>query len=231
MRALRHFAVTIFACAPLAAQAPDAPSLIRTSGRGSQPVTPDRVTISVSVSTKARTPSGSGAANARVASAIRAAIASLGIAPDSITTQGYSVELTTDPYGRDTGYVSTNTVLVRLRHLALIGRVIDTALTAGATRLTGVTYTADDVSRPALRALEQAVADARAKAEVMAKASGGKLGRLVLLTTEPTASPELGNILVPRDFSDAAAEATSITPSPLRVSAWALGQWEFVPAQ
>ena len=202
---------------------------IRTSGSGRQVISPDRVIVSISVQVRRRTPSGAGTANAALANAVRSAITALGVPPDSITTQGYSVELSI-PHATDTGFVASNTVLVRLRRLALIGRVIDTALTAGATRIAGVQYTADDTRDARRRALEEAVLQARSNAETVARASGGRLGPLITLTTERTS---VDSYLIPRDEvttgASSAEFATTITPGPLQVSAWVEARWVFVP--
>ena len=214
----------------LVAQAPSPVSRpeIRTSGSGRQVVSPDRVLVSISVQVRRRTPSGAGAANAALANAVRSAITALGVPADSITTQGYSVELNIPHPGSDTGFVASNTVLVRLRRLALIGRVIDTALTVGATRVAGVQYTADDTRDAQRGALEEAVLQARRNAETMARASRGRLGPLITMTTEQSSAAFFGNAQVTTGASSAEF-ATTITPGPLQVSAWVEARWIFVP--
>ena len=211
------------------AQAPTPPRPeIRTSGSGRHAISPDRVLVSISVQVRRRTPSGAGVANAALANAVRSAITALGVPADSITTQGYSVELNFPHPGSDTGFVASNTVLVRLRRLDLIGRVIDTALTVGATRVAGVQYTADDPHEPQRRALEEAVLQARRNAETMARASGGRLGPLINMTTEQTGVEMFGNAQITTNASSAEF-GTTITPGPLQVSAWVEARWIFVP--
>jgi uncharacterized protein YggE len=215
---------------PLLAQSPPPLSEIRTSGSATHIVQPDRVVVTVSVQTNRPTPSAAGVANATLFDSVRRAIIALGVPRDSITTQGYSVEMQVGPYAKDTSFTASNSVVVRLRRLLLIGRVIDTALTSGATRITGVGYSADDPWPTQQRALDEAVKRAHQSALTMAKAAGGRLGRLLELTTE---TPGYSDVSLREGISltEAAATAapTSITPGPLTVAAWVQGRWEFLP--
>lgn len=217
----------------VSAQSTTLRSVIRTSAKASVPVSPTRVSVAVGVSTRARWSSDAGRANAQVLNNVRAAVRALGVPEDSITTLGYNVQMTTNQSGTDTAFVATNTVLVRLREMSLIGRVIDTALAAGATGLNGVTYTVDNADGVTRKALALAVSEARLKAEIMAKASGGRLGRLIVLTTEQTAFgwPGFEEASVTTGGSSAEFSGTTITPGPMTAGAWVSGQWEFVPSR
>jgi uncharacterized protein YggE len=223
------------------------PPEIITSGQGMRTVQADRASVIVSVETRALTPSAAGAENARLNTAIRDAVAALGVPREDITTSGYTVypirrdQYAPPPYGgreavRDTGFIANNAVRVTLRrpeHLALVGRVIDTALTAGATLITGVRYEARATDQAEKEALAEAVSDARARAEAMARAAGGSLGDLVELTTGL-----MPGRMIPTSGSDYAAAArmramppTEITPREIEVRQFVTARWRFVPAR
>ena len=71
-----------------------------------------------------------------------------------------------------TGYDLANVVEVTVRDLAALGDVIDGALTAGATSLDGLTFRVDDPRAAERDARTAAVAEARARADVLAEAAG-----------------------------------------------------------
>jgi uncharacterized protein len=70
-----------------------------------------------------------------------------------------------------------NSVAATLRKLDRAGAVIDAAVGAGANQVNGPSLDASDRDRLYRDALKGAVGDARAKAQVLAAASGRTLGR------------------------------------------------------
>jgi uncharacterized protein YggE len=197
--------------------------------------------VTVSVETRAPTPSAAGARNATLNNSIRAAIAAVGVPREDIVTSGYMVyparrepPYPPQPYQRDTGYVANNAVRVTLRRpeqLGLVGRVIDTALTAGANIITGVHYEARRTAEAEREALADAVADARARAEAIARAAGGSLGDLIEISTQLTRG-------VSPDYAYAAAARmrggpipTTITSGEIEVRQYVTASWRFAPGR
>jgi uncharacterized protein len=213
------------------------PPEIVTSGEGMRTVQADRVSVTISVETRAPTPSAAGALNATLNNAIRAAIAAVGVPRDDIATSGYMVyparrepQYGPQPTARDTGYVANNSVRVTLRRpeqLALVGRVIDTALTAGATVITGVRYEARRTDEAEREALADAVADARARADAIARAAGGSLGDLIEISTQP-----MRGVAMDQAYATAArmraSVPTTITSSEIEVRQYVTARWRFV---
>jgi uncharacterized protein len=232
------------ACPLFAARTQDVPEPrqrppeIVTSGEGIRTVQADRASVTVSVETRAPTPSAAGALNATLNNAIRAAIAAVGVPRDDIATSGYMVypARREPPYGpqpapRDTGYVANNSVNVTLRRpeqLALVGRVIDTALTAGANVITGVRYEARRTDEAEREALADAVADARARAEAIARAAGGSLGDLIEISTQPTRGAQMDYAYATAARMRAGAGPTTITPREIEVRQYVSARWRFV---
>jgi uncharacterized protein YggE len=221
--------------------APNPPEIV-VSGEGMRSVTADRASVIISVETRARTPTEAGALNATRNSAIRAAVAGLGIPRDDIATYGYTMYAVRQepPYMRDTGFVATNSLRVTLRRpeqLGLLGRVIDTALTAGATHIAGVHHEARQTDQAEREALAAAVADARTRAETAARAAGGSVGELIQVSVGgaavvPTSGMDFAGGMAMRAAARARAQAmvpTSITSGEIEVRQFVTVRWRFVP--
>jgi uncharacterized protein YggE len=219
---------------------PRGPEIIA-AGEGTRAVPADRASVIISVETRARTPSEAGSLNATLNNAIRAAIAAVGVPRDDIATYGYMVygQRREPPYTRDTGFVASNAVRVTLRRpeqLSLLGRVIDTALTAGATHIAGVRYEARRTSEAEREALAEALADARSRAEAVARAAGGSLGELLQATSEPGAVASTSDMAYGAAMRRAAAarmrmEPTSVTAGEIDVRQYVTARWRFVPGR
>lgn len=151
-------------------------------------VAPDRAHLSVSVETRGRTSQLASQDNARIAAAILESLQRAGIAAAQIRTIG----LTVNPEyrypeggGRPTvvGYQARNSVEVEIRNLSRVGSVVDAALAAGATNISGPSFTLANPDSARREALATAVRRAQADAEVMARAAGQRLGTVLELTS------------------------------------------------
>jgi uncharacterized protein YggE len=78
---------------------------------------------------------------------------------------------------RIVGFQATNQVSVNVRALARLATVLDQMIAAGANDVSGIHFTLSQRSTLLDKARSDAVADARRKAEVLAKAAGVRLGR------------------------------------------------------
>jgi uncharacterized protein len=85
-------------------------------------------------------------------------------------------------------YQARNTIRVNVREVARVGEVADAVARAGATVVGGFVFRATDEALARRNALEAAGKDARARAEVLATATGKQLGDPVVVTEEITAS-------------------------------------------
>jgi uncharacterized protein YggE len=151
-------------------------------------VAPDRAHLSVSVETRGRTSQLASQENARIATAVLESLQRAGIAAAQIRTIG----LTLSPEyrypeggGRPTvvGYAARNTLQVEIRNISRVGSVVDAALGAGATNLSGPSFTLANPDSARREALATAVRRAQADAEVMARAAGQKLGAVLELNS------------------------------------------------
>src|SRR6478752_7752123 len=81
-----------------------------------------------------------------------------------------------------TGYQVANRVTVRLRDLKNAGRVLDALVAAGANQIDGPTFGVDKPEAALDEARTQAIATARARAELYAKAAGLKVVRIARIS-------------------------------------------------
>ncbi len=174
------------AASPSPAPAAD-PSRLRTVrvvGEGQATAAPDVAVAFLGVESLAPELSAAAAdAGARMRRVLEALTAS-GVARKDIQTSRYDVAVERRPEPRGglgpvSGYHVTNEVRVTLRDLARVGQVLDAAAKAGANATRGLAFRKDDPSAERSRALSAAMADARAKAEVLARAAGRELGEVL----------------------------------------------------
>ncbi|HEY9227810.1 MAG TPA: SIMPL domain-containing protein [Gemmatimonadaceae bacterium] len=228
-------AVSFVGAPVLRAQAPATPPApspqIVVTGTGQASVAPDRATIYIGVQTRAATAAAAGAENARRQRAILDTLRKVGVGSDQLSTTNYNVspEMQYSPTGQTppkvTGYVVSNSVRVELRQIEDIARVIDAALAKGANEISSLQLYSSKADSVRRAALSGAVADARADAEALALAAGGRLGQLLELSSvEPTIRP----ITVMMAPKAAAAERTPIEAGQQTVSATVTARWAFL---
>ena len=191
------------------------------TGHGSKDVASDVAKVFLGVQSKELTVSAARQNAAEAMTAVLDAIRALGVSDDDIVTTSFNiypetiwVEVT-DSFGRHsepriTGYTVSNNVEVTVRDIDLLDDVIDSAAEEGGDliRVNSISFT---VSNPELHGEETrllAAADARAKAELYAKAMGVNLGPLLYLTETGSSAP-LANQSYGQDAALAKAEFAS----------------------
>ena len=241
MRALLLLAASsVLAGSPLAAQTvtPSGTSLvpqITVSGEGEARAVPDRAMITVGVQSRAATAAAAAAASARKQAAILDTLRRLGFSPEQLTTANYNVspEMQYDQQGqrpRVTGYVVSNTVRVDVRRLEQTGAVIDAALARGANEIHGLNFYLSNPAPARRAAIADGVARARADAETLAQAAGGRVGQLLELSTAPAGPVPFQRPMM----ADARGGAESAAMTPISageetVRATVHARWAFIP--
>ncbi len=167
----------LLAGAPAAAQE----TTLQVQGEGVVEVAPDRARISFAVETEAETAREAGEANARVMDRVVTALRESGIEGIRIETSGYMLQpryrfVGTDRRQEIAGYSARNMVQVIADEVEEVGRIVDTALDAGANRVQQLVFEVRDAEPHRLEALRLSVEQARGEAEVMARALGMRLG-------------------------------------------------------
>ena len=163
-------------------------------GEGSISTPPDYARIRSGVTTTAKTAKEAIDTNSKLMAAVTAALLDSGIAQKDIQTSEFSIQPvyasptpSTEP--RLSGYRVSNQVDVTIRQISKVGEILDRLVTAGATDAGNVEFLLSDPSKALDQAREAAVADARRKAELYARASGFSLGRVAFITENSEFAP------------------------------------------
>jgi len=149
------------------------PDTVTVSGHGVVTVAPDRATVSAGVHTQAASAADALAENARLMTAVVAALKAAG--GENLQTQQVSLYPQTSDQGLVTGYVADDTVSADAK-IAETGALVDAAVGAGANIVSGPSLEVSDRDARYRAALAKAVADARAKADAIAQAGGFGVG-------------------------------------------------------
>jgi uncharacterized protein YggE len=172
------------------------PAIFVLSGEGTISAPPDLAVLSSGVVTEAVTAREALDANTASMATLVASFKAAGIADKDIATSGFSVQPryvyaqrkdgTQEP-PRITGYEVRNSVTVKVRDLSALGGILDKAITEGSNQIDSLSFDIADKKKLLDEARKNALADARAKAELYAAAAGVKLGRLRELSEQHSA--------------------------------------------
>ena len=171
--ALLAAAVLLAACSSAAAE-----TRIAVNGTGETRISADTAVISLGVSARDRDVlKAQQTVNENIAG-IRQALLSNGVAEENINTDYMSIYAIYD-YNEDVekvqAYNASTTLAVKVTDMDSVGKLIDEAFAAGANTLNGISFSASDTDEARDESLKAAVGEARAKAEVLAEASGLKI--------------------------------------------------------
>ncbi|HZT41838.1 MAG TPA: SIMPL domain-containing protein [Chthonomonadaceae bacterium] len=191
------------------------------TGHGEVQVKPDKADVTIGVVTQSTTSQEAVSANAAASQKVQAAVRQLGIQDRDIQTVNYTVQpLMAGGYGTNqkptiSGYQVTNSVRVTIRDLSRVGAVIDAAAAAGSNTIEDISFGIANRQPRTDAALAQAVADARRKADTLARAAGVTI---VGVYEIDEGMPSRGPIPLARGVM-AAAAATPVAPGELTVPA------------
>jgi hypothetical protein len=180
---------------------------ITVTGNGKVTVVPDQASFGFSADTRADTAKTALARNADLAATVVAALKAAGVASADIQTQQVMLSPQTNDDGTQVvGYTASTTVSVDTT-IAKAGAIVDAAVGAGATGVSGPSLSRSDQDAQYRDALKQAVADAKQKAEALASAGGLTLGGVRAMVE--------GSGVTPIPFAAAkAADAASVPIEP-----------------
>jgi uncharacterized protein YggE len=176
------------------APAQAAPRTLLVTGEGTVKVAPDIAVMYLSVVSQDPAISKAWDDNNAKAKAVIAAIEGLGIKAEDIRSDFTVVQQ--DKYdpttGRPTGetvFVATHTLTVTARDLTKIGDILGAAQAAGVNSVGGVSFTLEDPTPAISQARALAVADARARADQIAKGLGVKIVRVLVVSENGASVP------------------------------------------
>jgi uncharacterized protein YggE len=155
---------------------------------------------------------------ARNMEAVIARLKAHGIADEDIRTVSYNIspqyDSGRDPTGATTvlrGYQVQNLVDVRVTNVGGLGALLDDVVSAGASRVHGVRFEAENMEALKAQARDQAMQNARAKAEQLARNAGVSLGRPLSIEES-----DIGGVTPVRQAAPAAALAAPAPTTPIQ---------------
>lgn len=200
--------------------------LVTVTGEATVAVAPDAAVIRIGVTSQDKTAREASEANAKQMTAVLAAIKDTGIADRDVQTSRLSLQPQYDPNksgtARLTGFQATNQVTVRIRDIDKLPVFLDRAIAAGANEMSGIEFVISEQSKLLDRARDDAIADARRKAELYAQAAGSKLGPVVSITEE-------GSAAQPRPIQAMRAGAVPLAPGEQTLRATVTVSYELKP--
>jgi uncharacterized protein len=166
-------------------------------GEGRVETPPDMAVITAGIETTAATAQEALSANSDAMTAIFAVLEEAGVDRADMQTSQLNVQpIWTEQRGGSeqgpeiAGYAASNLLSVRLRDLARLGATLDALSVAGANRIDGVQFSLAEPGAIEDEARREAIADARAKAELLAGAAGVTVGPIVTIREAgPPAGP------------------------------------------
>ena len=198
-------------------------TLLSVSATGEASRTPDIATLSTGVVTQAADANTAMRDNATQMDRVMAALRAAGIAERDIQTSGINL----NPQYRYaenmppaiTGYQASNTVNVKVRELAKLGKVLDTLVAQGANQINGPSFGLDKPEAALDEARLAAVKKAQAQARTYANALGLQVKRIISISEGGASLPRPPMPMMRAMAADAGyAKETSVAPGESSVS-------------
>ena len=190
---------------------------------------PDYAQLEMGVETESADVSEAQTENARIMDAVISALKQAGCADKDMKTSNFNVyssyRYEQTSLGKQVStlvYHVSNTLKVTVRDLEKVGAFIDAAAAAGANQMNSLTFLSHSTETAYTQALQDACADAREKAQIIADALGVKVAKVVHVSLPQYSSvPVFNNSPKTRavGYAEEAAADTAIIAGGLSVSA------------
>jgi uncharacterized protein len=169
------------------------PAAISVTGEATVSVPPDQAQIDGGVTSEAKTAREASDANNTAMGKVLLALKGVGIEEKDVQTSRLSLQPQSAPNrpgpAAIVSYRASNRITVRLRDVTKVASVIDTLVGAGANEIGGINFVVTQASKLLDEAREQAIADARRKAEIYARAAGVTLGAPLSISEQGSPGP------------------------------------------
>ncbi|MEO6946187.1 MAG: SIMPL domain-containing protein [Nitrobacter sp.] len=187
----------VAALAAIPAQADVAPPpTISVTGETTISAPPDLARIEAGVTNEAKTAREASDANNAAMGRVLLALKGTGIDEKDYQTSRLSLQpenasgrVSSSNAPQIVGYRASNRVTIKLRDVSKIAGVIDAVTAAGANDIGGINFMVSNASKLLDDARAQAIADARRKAEIYAKAADVTLGAPLSISEEGSPGP------------------------------------------
>lgn len=189
-------------------------STVTVTGNGTVTAVPDQASFSFTVQTKATTAAAALSRNGTDTRAVISAVEAAGVPEANIQTQQVSLDPVLSNDGTSiVAYTAADTITVTKLAIAKAGSIVDAAVGAGATDVSGPSLELSSQDALYNAALKNAVANAKSKAQALADATGRNLGEVVSIVEGGGAVP------LPFAVGGVAKNGTPIEPGTQEVQA------------
>ncbi len=211
-----HILGVVLALAPRACADDDdalVPS-ITVVGEGEVQVEPNMATVTVGVTTQAKTAADAVKQNSELMTKLLAALKDHDISDKHVQTANFNVtpRQTYDRTGRTPpkidGYTVTNQVSVKVLELSRLGAILDASVSAGSNQIQGISFSLADPGPHMEQARRKAIRDARARAQTYAEEAKVRVG-------EPLVISEQGGVSPPQPYPMMRGEAMAAASVPV----------------
>ena len=194
------------------------------TGQGKVAAVPDIATLRLGVEAREASVAEAQTQAAAAMERVMDALTDHGVAEKDIQTRYFSIQQVTK-WNRETeeetvvGYRVSNLVTAKIRNIDKIGVIIDAVAEAGGDliRIDSIGFSVDDPSDYYEEARKEAMADAKAKAEQLAKLAGVSLGKPIYISEGLQVPPIYTRGVVYEEAVPALAE-TPISPGEMELS-------------
>ncbi|MFH1210326.1 MAG: SIMPL domain-containing protein [archaeon] len=200
---------------------------VSVSGNGKVSTQPDKAELYIKVNTEGTTASAARDANSKLAKGVIDALVGQGVKKSDIETNYYYLQKKQEWDENqkkyvDVGYEVNHVMKVTTKDLDNIGKLLDTAISAGANGIDSVSFGLTDEKQKEVskEALKMASVNAENKAEAIAGSVGVSLGKLVTVSESNfNYIPYVRSVMYDKAVAGAEAPETNILPQTLEVTA------------
>lgn len=175
---------------------------------------PDIAEIQAGVVTEAPTAQGAIAQNATKMAAVMRALGAAGVAERDIRTSSLSLNPQYDYIENEgqrlRGYQAVNQLTITFREIAEAGGILDALVGQGINQINGPNLRIDEPQGAMDEARRDAIAIARARADLYAQAAGLRVRRILSISEQGSMQPPMPMPMYAR--AEAAQDATAIAP-------------------
>jgi uncharacterized protein YggE len=201
-------------------------SSLSVTGTASLTVKPDTAEIVLGSDTEGATAKAAQESNSAIMDRVLRAVTSQGIDKASIKTVRFGVSPNyryDNNSGKSTidGYRSEHRISITVTELSSVGKILDSAVDAGASSIDSVSFILKDTSNVKLEALSAAASDARRKADALALSLGVKIIGIAAVVEEDTSvaqNPRPFSGTMVRDLSMKNAAAVNVEEGEVNVT-------------
>lgn len=164
---------------------------LKVTGQGKVASIPDMATITLGVTSHAKTAAGALLENSTATGEVLKQVATAAIKPRDVQTSGLNLtprwKNSSSSNGKPPtiiGYVVSNQVTIRVRELAELGQVLNLVINNGANTFHGLQFGLQHPQPAKDEARKRAVTDAKRKAVLYSEAAGVKLGPITEISEQ-----------------------------------------------